>query len=97
MYHHKCASVQCGTLSPRKHFLRFLIVNLSKLYSIRESLITHFDFCLEKFVSKFLSQNRLNVDFSEMDQFATLVQDMHIVLAERGYLIAIDELLEDLV
>ncbi len=31
-----------------------------------------------------------------MDQFATLVHDMQIVLAERGYSNAIDELLEDL-
>jgi len=36
------------------------------------------------------------VDLSEMDQFATIVQDMHIVLAERGYLNTSDELLEDL-
>ncbi len=50
-YHHKCEPVQCGTLSAQKHFLRLLIVILSKLCSIRKSSITHLDSCLEKIVS----------------------------------------------
>ncbi len=58
--------------------------------------ITHFAFGLEKIVFDFLKQNNMKVDLTEAAQFAILIQEMQIVLAEREYSKDIDELLEDL-
>lgn len=60
------------------------------------AVITHFAFDLERIVSEFLTQNDIKADISQMVQFAVLVQEMQIVLAEREYSKGIDELLEDL-
>ncbi|MBF0280622.1 MAG: hypothetical protein HQM13_22700 [SAR324 cluster bacterium] len=58
--------------------------------------ITHFAFSLEKIVFDTLKETEVKVDFSQTAQFALIVQEMQIILAQREYSKDIDVLIEDL-